>query len=430
MARKQKSQTYTHIPDGVADYFWNEAYQRRRTATVLLETFRSWGYGDVISPAFEYADSLSIQASDELQAEMYRFLDRDGSTLALRPEFTTPVARLAATRLHDWPMPQRFCYAGSVFRYSAPQAGRQREFWQAGVELVGANSPEADAEVLALTIAALRAGGLTDFRLVVGQIHYFQGLLADLQLQPEQEEALRQAIDRKSEPALERFLQEVPLRSQQRRTIEALPNLNGSDAQHIIAQAGRHSLNHKMHAALENLRTISDLLAAYDVADRVDIDLTEVRNLGYYTGITFEALVPGLGSAVASGGRYDDLVGHFGPAQPAVGVALGLDRILLVRHHQNTHSASPHPVAPDCLVATNNDPRCLAIVQTWRRQGKRVQVEISGREGPALWQFACQLAVPQALVWTGAGFDVYEGDPNGREPVRFLAAAEIEAAVQ
>ncbi len=409
-----------HIPRGVADYFWQEAAQRRELETRLLETFRSWGYTDVIPPTFEYADSLSTQASPELQEEMYRFLDRDGSTLALRPEFTTPVARLVGTRLHDWPMPQRFCYAGSVFRYTEPQAGRQREFWQAGVELIGAPGPAGDAEVLALTVAGLEAVGLVDFRLVLGQMGYFRGLLADLALEPAQEAALRQAIERHSEPELAEFLRTVPLRTQQRRTVEALPELNGRDPEAIMAQADLHSLNYAMFKALENLRAIYRVLEAHGVAHLVDLDLTEIRNLGYYTGITFEALVPGLGFNVASGGRYDDLIGHFGPPQPAVGVALGLDRLLLAWRGQSGPKQAPRPVPPERLVDAGNDPRAVAAVNAWRRQGMRVVLDVTGRSGLDLWRLARQMGAAQALVWTGEGFDVYAGENEAEQPVDFI----------
>src|SRR5690606_4841213 len=129
---------------------------------------------------------------------MYRFLDRDGSTLALRADMTIPVARLVGVRLHDRPMPQRFCYAGSVFRHTETQAGRQREFTQAGFELIGAAGAAADAEVIALSIAAMTAAGLRDFRLVLGQLHFFHSLLQELKLSPEQTAHLQRAINRNS----------------------------------------------------------------------------------------------------------------------------------------------------------------------------------------------------------------------------------------
>lgn len=402
------------IPFGVADYFWEEALRRQEMLAALLETFRVWGYGDVIPPAFEYAESLGAQAGPGLRAEMYRFLDRDGSTLALRPEFTTPVARLVGTRLHDWPMPQRFCYAGSVFRYVDPQAGRQREFWQAGVELFGAGAPEADAEVLALTANALAVAGLRDFRIVLGQMRYFGGLLAALELTPPQAESLRSAIERKSEPALSDFLRETPLRTGQRQAVEALPGLSGQAIDRVIDQAERHCLNTEMHRALVNLREVVTALDGYGTLDTLVLDLTEIRSLGYYTGISFEALAPVSGFSIGSGGRYDDLVARFGPSQPAVGVALGVDRLLLASQRQAGEMDAPQPVRPQALVQPNGHPSALARVAEWRSQGYRLQVEVNRWGVDETLAYARRTGVPQVLVWRDTCFDVYRAGDDGR----------------
>lgn len=391
------------IPRGVADYFWTEALARRQLEATLLRLFRTWGYEDVIPPMFEYADTYQGRSNHELQTEIYRFLDRDGSTLALRPDMTIAVARLVGVRLHDRPMPQRYCYAGSVFRYTEVQAGRQREFRQAGCELIGAASAMADAEVLVLTVRSLAAAGLRDFRLVIGQMQYFHGLLQDLQLDPSQTTALQRAIDRNSEAQLADFLHTVPLRPQQRQTVEQLPQLSGADAGAIIAQADRLCLNRTMAAALENLRDIYAALNAYGVANAVYLDLTEINNLGYYTGITFEVLTHQLGFPVGSGGRYDNLLATFGAAQPAVGVALGLDRILLARAIQEQVSHATHPLGPDLLVATTTDAGQLQIVESWRQAGLRVTMCLERVAATDLRHTAQQMGARYAVAWTDRG---------------------------
>ncbi len=411
-----------NTPRGVADYFWEDARLLRAAEQSVLETFRRWGYGDVIPPMFEYAEIVGAGANRTLQAELYRFLDRDGSTLALRPDMTIAVARLVGARLHDAPMPQRFCYAGPVFRYLEPQAGRQREFFQAGIELIGAGAPQADAEVLALTARALEAAGLRDYRLVIGHLHFFSGLLDNLALTPPQRSALQRAVDRNSEAELDDFLRETPLRTQQRRTVEELPWLAGPDARLILDRAGRLCLNYAMHAALENLAAICASLDAYGLGERVYLDLTEINNLGYYTGITFEALAPGLGFPVAGGGRYDNLVGSFGPAQPAVGAALGLQRILLAA------GSAPAAHAPaDLLAAAGDSPAALALVEEWRSRGVRVAVELHAHSGAELWAAARRAGIPAALCWRGEAFDLY-ADPQSDAPTaRVAAAADLPA---
>lgn len=414
------------IPRGVADYFWTEAFARRQLEETLLRLFRTWGYEDVIPPMFEYADTYQGRSSPKLQAELYRFLDRDGSTLALRGDMTIPVARLVGVRLHDRPMPQRYCYAGSVFRYTEPQAGRKREFWQSGCELIGANTPEADAEILALTVHALAAAGLRDFRLVMGQIQYFHGLLQDLNLTPAQAAVLRQAIDRNSEAQLADFLDATPLQPQQRQTVEQLPQLSGTDVPAIIAQAERLCLNQTMQAALDNLSAIHAVLAAYDMADVVSLDLTEINYLGYYTGITFEVLTHHLGFALGSGGRYDNLIATFGPRQPAVGVALGIDRILLARTTQDQASLATQPVGPDLLVATANDPACFRIVESWRQTGLRVAISLLPGDHQTVVDAAQQAGARLALSWDGTGFDISDPSNPTATPTRLPAASSSE----
>jgi ATP phosphoribosyltransferase regulatory subunit len=402
-----------HVPFGVADYFWDEARSRQSLLNQLLETFRGWGYGDVIPPMFEFDSTLSAQYDDTLRTGMYRFLDRDGSTLSLRPEFTTPVARLVGARLHDWPMPQRFCYGGSVFRYLEPQAGRQREFWQVGGELIGAPTPAADAEILALTATALKVAGLTEFRQIIGHIRYYRSLLEALALTPQQAQQLQWALERKSEPLLADFLRDTPLRTGQRQAVETLPHLVGENVDSILSLAERHIQNRGMHEALQNLRQIVDALTGYDILDSLVIDLTEIRNLGYYTGVSFETMTPGLGTAVGSGGRYDDLVGRFGPSQPAVGVALGVDRLLVARQRQEEAEASTGADRrPPALALPQGNPDALAHVQRMRETGLHIQVDVNNWTVDSAFAYAAETGVCDILLWED-GFQHHRRDERG-----------------
>jgi ATP phosphoribosyltransferase regulatory subunit len=397
------------IPRGVADYFWQEAFRRRSLEQALLAVFRSWGYGDVIPPSFEYADTFGRRGSAELQSELCRFLDRDGSMLALRADMTIAVARLVGTRLHDWSMPQRFCYAGSVFRDVEQRAGQQREFGQAGVELIGSAAPAADAEVLALTAAALRAVGLHDFRIVIGQMQYFNGLLQALQLDMSRQLQLLRAVDRNSEAELAAFLDEAALPQPVALTVRELPGLSGADVITLLDRAGHLCLNQTMEAAVDNLRAICTALQAHGVLDSVSLDLTEIHNLGYYTGITFEVLAHGVGYRLASGGRYDNLVGSFGEPQGAVGAAFGLERLLLAL--EDGAARTPAPIPPDVLVAGGDRADCIELINRARRLGLHVAVDLQERRGEELWLLAaaqgigCAVDYSEASIslWTAAG---------------------------
>jgi ATP phosphoribosyltransferase regulatory subunit len=374
------------IPRGTADYFWQEAARRRALEQALLQTFRTWGYGDVIPPSFEYADTIAHRGSAELQSELCRFLDRDGSMLALRADMTIAVARLVGTRLHDWSMPQRFCYAGSVFRDVEPRGGQQREFRQAGIELIGSAKDAADAEVLALAAQALQRVGLGDFRIVLGQMQYFDGLLQALELDEARQRQLQTAVDRNSEAELAAFLAAVTLPDSLYAVVRDLPTLSGPDVNTLLDRAAALCVNEPMQAAIDNLRAICRLLAAHGVLDRVSLDLTEIHNLGYYTGITFELLAPGAGYPLASGGRYDNLVGSFGGAQPAVGAAFGLERLLLAL--DDGSGRAPAPLPADVLVSGADQSECITLINRARSLGLTIAVDLEGRRGPALWQLA------------------------------------------
>jgi ATP phosphoribosyltransferase regulatory subunit len=308
-------------------------------------------------------------------------------------------------------------------------AGRRREFTQAGFELVGAAEPAADAEVIALSSAAVSGAGISDFRLVVGHLQYFDGILQDLKLSPAQAQHLQRAINRNSEADLDEFLRTTPLRTQQRHTVEQLPLLSGPDALRIIDHADRLCLNYTMHRALANLRAIYQVLTAYAVTDQVYLDLTEINNLGYYTGISFEILVPGIGFPIGSGGRYDNLIGTFGPSQPAVGVALGIDRIVEARRLLETHAPDAQ-IAPHVLVAPMHNPACYAHIAAWRSAGLRVALSLNETAGAELWQQAQRIGTQVALTWTDAGYRLYHADPaSGATQVETLAANEAARVV-
>lgn len=382
------------LPQGVVDLLYQDAASKRALEGELRGCFRAWSYDELIPPSFEYADTLAAETGIQLAEEMYRFTDRDGRTLALRPDLTIPAARVAATRLYDQPMPLRLFYVGSVFRYEAPQAGRQREFTQAGIELIGAAAPAADAEVLALTVEALRAAGLVQFQLALGQMAFFHGLLAELDAPAPALHGLQGALDRKNPADLAAALDQLAVAGPLRQAISALPDLQGGPE--VLARGRSICVNPAMAAALDRLAAIHELLLAYGVTDEISFDLGETRGMEYYTGITFKGYTPGLGFSICSGGRYDDLVGHFGRPQPAVGCALWVDRILLARQRQGWQ---PAPLRPEALWATGACPACLRLVLDLRRRGLRVELDTAGAGDLA--QRAARRGAPHAVQCDG-----------------------------
>jgi ATP phosphoribosyltransferase regulatory subunit len=325
---------------------------------------------------------------------MYRFFDREGRTLALRADFTTQVARIAASKLSQQPIPLRCFYIGSVFRHEEPQAGRLREFTQAGVELIGAGTAAADAEVVALAVAVLEALGLGEFQLNLGQMALFRALTEDLA--PDILERVLRAVDQRNQARLGTALDAAGVSGQRRGLLGRLPSLVGGPE--VLEEAC--SFGGHVAESARSLLQVYRLLESYGVAGRIVLDLGEVRGMDYYTGITFRGLVPGLGWPVLSGGRYDDLIGQFGRNKPAVGFGMGLERVLLAQTQQGH---VPAPSVPDLIVRECGHSACLRLVRRLRAVGCRVEVDVLGREGADLTDYASYRGAGRLLQCCGSG---------------------------
>jgi ATP phosphoribosyltransferase regulatory subunit len=396
----------SQIPHGVQDRFLVEAARRRQAEAAVRECFARWGYQEVVPPTFEYYENLSVGASAELKGAMYRFFDHRGHTLALRADFTPQVARMAATKLFDQPMPLRCCYAGSLFRREEPQAGRKREFTQAGVELIGANTAEADAEVVALAIAVLEALALRDFQINLGQMAFFRALTDGL---PAGDLAsIREAIDHKDSARLAGALSQAGLTGNRYSLLQRLPDLIGGPEVLDEARSLSASLTQQAaaEAALERLSEVYRLLDAYGAADRVILDLSEVRGMDYYTGITFRGVAPGLGWPLVSGGRYDELIGRFGRPLAAVGFGLGIERALLVQSHLGVPAPS---LAPQVLMHCCDQAACLGLVRALRQRGCRVEVDVLGLDAEDLHEQARERGIPRVLRCAGGEWHLWDG---------------------
>lgn len=402
-----------HLPHGVQDLFLGEAATRREAEACLRDLFSRWAYDELIPPTFEYNDTLTVGASPELRQAMYRFFDQEGHTLALRADFTTQVARIVATRLSDHPLPLRCFYIGSVFRYEEPQVGRQREFTQAGVELIGAHTPAADAEVVALAVAALETLGLREFQINLGQMAIFRALTAGLPA--EDLDRIREATDHRNPVRLAAALDAAGVTGQRRTLLARLPDLIGG----LDALDEARAFGGAVAEAAESLAQVYRLLQAYGVADRVILDLGEVRGMDYYTGITFRGVAPGLGWPILSGGRYDELIAQFGRPLAAVGFGLGVERALLARPSPGHPSLAPDLVLRDC-----RHPACLALAQHLRRMGCRVEVDVLGHDGANLLDHARRQGARYTLRCQGDGGPWVLTGPDGERTVTTVGLLE------
>jgi ATP phosphoribosyltransferase regulatory subunit len=353
----EKRAFHTQLPKGVKIYLPDEAAAKRSVEQRLLSVFGRWGYREVVTPSYEYADVLSLGTDATLQEQMFKLVDREsGRMLALRADITPQIARIVATRLRDEPKPLRLAYVGNVFRYGEPLVGRYREFFQAGVELVGLEKPEADAEMIAMTVEGLQALGLGRFQINVGQADFFRGILEELKLERGQERHLQESLSRKDASTLERLVRELAPPASTAELLLALPDLFGREE--ILERGGRLVKNPRSERALANLAEVHRLLRVYGLADAVILDLGEVRGFDYYSGVHFEGYVSGLGAPLCGGGRYDHMLARFGYDCPAVGFAFEVGRAILAMEAQGV--AVPL-VGPDFFIIDFTPEKTLAL---------------------------------------------------------------------
>mgnify|MGYP001263628745 CR=1 FL=1 len=319
-------------PAGVRDYLPEAAERLRHIERRVLECMGRWGYREIVTPTLEYYDTVGM-ASSTSDARLFKLLDKRGVTLVLRSELTAPIARVVATLLGDEPLPLRLSYSANVFRAMEDEAGRDAEFHQTGVELVGDASAEADAEVIALAIASLEAAGIGSFKIALGHVGYLNGLLREaLADDPETQVALKECLLRRDHVGYRDRIARLPVSEEIRRELEDLLRLRSG--REICEQAARlasvPARGGEVREALDHLCRIWGALCDYGVSEHVLIDLTLIGDFSYYTGMIFEGYAAELGFPVVSGGRYDNLLAQFGRPAPATGFALKTNRILEV----------------------------------------------------------------------------------------------------
>lgn len=351
-------------PYGTRDFLPAEAAAKRAVEQKIFELFASFGYEEVVTPTMEYLETLTTSSGRVLEPHLFKMFDRNNRTLALRHEMTTPIARLAVSRLKDSSMPLKLSYNSNVFRFRTNQPGRQCEFYQAGVELLGVSNAFADAEVIALAAQALSVAGLDDFKICLGQVDFAGGLMEHLSADVQAD--IKAAIERHDIVALNA----LPVDD----TLKIIPTLQGG--REVLNKAQALADNERSRRALDNLTEIYRLLEIYGVSDKITFDLGLIRDFEYYTGMVFEAYAHGVGYSLAGGGRYDNMLKDFGAACPATGFALGIERILDARTFQGVAEDSR---AKDFYLsyATGQEDAAIQRAAELRATGKVVEVSLT-----------------------------------------------------
>ena len=360
------------VPEGFKDFLPEEAYKKRYLEEKWIHLFKSWSYREVVSSSFEYYDTLTMNVGVDT-LNLLKIVDRGGHILALRPEMTSPIARLAATGLKDQKLPQRLFYLANVFRYESDvQKGRHREFYQAGVEFIGPKGPKADAEIIALAVEALETAGLQGFQIGLGHMEITKGLLKQLNGTDNTERAMKikQALSRKSYVELAKLLNFKPksveesifkLITTQSSLDQAVENLKS------IVNAP------ELEKPIKDLEDLVLSLKTYGVDQRVFVDFSILRDFDYYTGIVFEGYSECLGFPICGGGRYDKLLGNFGNSNPATGFAIGIERVLeALSRESNLIEESKI----DYLICGSREQEVIKEAKILRSKGYLVEVDL------------------------------------------------------
>ncbi len=306
------------IPSGTRDVLPEETREVRAITDTLRGVFERHDYGEVYTPALEY-EAVLARADMAEARPAYRVFDESGAVLVLRSDMTVPIARVVATRYATSEPPLRFCYFAHCYRGVRPQRGQPRELLQAGIELIGAPAPQGTAEALTVLCHALDATGLKDYRIGLGDASLFPALMASLDVPEQLRAELLEALVLHDFVSLEATLAGSGLGGEAAGLLLDVPQRRGGPE--ILAEAPAPAA-----AAIMGLRNVHELLEPA-VAERVIFDLGLIRNIGYYTGAVFDVYDPALGAPIGGGGRYDELLGRFGRSLPAVGFALGVDRL-------------------------------------------------------------------------------------------------------
>ena len=358
-----------HTPEGVRDIYNGECSQKHHLQTEIRKVFDSYGYEEIETPSFEYFEVFSREVGTIPSKDLYKFFDREGNTLVLRPDFTPSVSRACATYFNPEHQVITLSYTGNTFINNSSYQGRLKETTQMGVERIGDDSAEADAELLAMTVECLLKAGLKEFQVSVGQVDYFKSLLQDANLDIEEEENLRSLISQKNYFGVEDLVRSQNIPESLEKAFLELPHLFGSSE--VLQKARSLTDNICAIKAVERLEEIYEILKIYGYEKYVSFDFGMLSKFQYYTGIIFQAYTYGTGEPVVKGGRYNNLLKHFGKPAASIGFGITIDNLLMALSRQKI--SLPEKKSPVILTYTEANRReAILEAQKLRNEGTAV----------------------------------------------------------
>lgn len=365
------------------DFLPEEAEKMRNIESKARRIAQLYGYAEMITPVLESYKLLAAKAGEEVRSRMYAFKDLGGRRVALRPEFTASVARLVATTLRNQPKPLRMFCVGSLYRYDEPQQGRFREFWQSNYELVGSNKPQADVEIIMLTKRLMETAGLRRSFFKVGHVGVLRGILHEEEVEDNVHNEIMHLMDKRQWDDALTLARDAVVSEKGLTALRNLVKAKGDISSDVLNRMERLVEDYASAVeAVGNLRQVLDLVL--ESGEKIDLTVEAgfARGLEYYTGMIFEVYVPQFAQALGGGGRYDKLIELFGgEPTPAVGVAHGIDRIMLATQKQEI--CSERKLEKRVMVIPTKaalSGEALKVSQMLRDADIPVEVEVMGRK--------------------------------------------------
>ena len=322
-----------HTPDGVRDIYGSECSDRLLIKDKIHDKMKSFGYEDIDTPTFEFFDVFAEEINTSDARELYKFFDKEGNTLVLRPDFTPSIARCASKVMLEDDEPVRVVYQGKSFLNTSNLQGKLKENCNIGVELFNDDSVYADAEMIALLIQTLKASGLTDFQVSIGDADYYKGICEVAGIDEETEAMIREQIVQKNYFSAESIMTERRIPDKYKNLLVKVSEFIGSDEALDLAE--KEVTNERSLNAISRLKRLYQVLKQYECNQYVSFDLGMLSKFNYYTGVIFSAYTYGVGDAIAKGGRYDSLLGKYGKEAPAIGFVIILDDLMSALYRQN-----------------------------------------------------------------------------------------------
>ncbi len=322
-----------HTPVGVRDIYGKECSLKLSIENNINKVFNNYGYKNIQTPTFEFFDIFSKERGSVASKNLYKFFDREGNTLVLRPDVTPSIARAVAKYYMDVNLPIKLCYNANTYINNSEYQGKLKEITQLGCELINDDSVEANAEIIAMVVDSLKAAGLNEFLVEIGQVDFYKGLLQECGLDEETEAELRLRIENKNDFGVEELLEQQNVSKEIVGAFKKLPELFGSIE--VLETAKELTTNKTALKAITKLEKLYKILEEYGVSKYISFDLGMLSNFNYYTGIIFKAYTYGTGNEIVAGGRYDRLLGQFNKNAPSVGFAIYMDQIMMALNGQD-----------------------------------------------------------------------------------------------